>query len=87
MFLIGRGFTLERPDELIAALINHVTAHPIAELKQSAFGVKYVVDGAIVCPDGTTPAFRTIWIVGNLAERPRLVTGHPLEGRGARRGR
>jgi len=76
-FFTSHGFSLERPQELIDALLDVVRTSEIALSSQSKHGVKYVVDGAIRTPDGRHPTIRTVWIIEPATLNPRLVSAYP----------
>jgi hypothetical protein len=42
----------------------------------SLHGDKYVIDGELLMPRGTTVTVRTIWIIG-ADSKPRVVTAYP----------
>ena len=44
---------------------------------ESPHGLKYILDGNIETPTGQNPVVRTIWIVDQGVETPRLVTAYP----------
>jgi hypothetical protein len=46
---------------------------------ETVHGKKYIVDGAIETPSGKTPVVRTVWIVDEGSDVPRLVTAYPRE--------
>jgi hypothetical protein len=43
----------------------------------SRYGTKYIIDGEIVTPIGTTVRLRSVWVVESHDERPRFVTAYP----------
>lgn len=78
LFFVAHGFERDRPAELAAALRAHATRHDIARVVETQYGTKYVIDGAIDAPDGSTPGVRAIWIVLRGEESPRFVSAYPL---------
>jgi hypothetical protein len=74
------GFTVERWKILAEALRRHGQAYNVTNKVESAFGVRYSVDGLLETPDGRNPMVRTVWIIERGAVIPRLITAHPLEG-------
>lgn len=76
-FFLSLGFTPENWRALAAALRKVGQGFPVAKRVESAHGVKYVLDGHIESPGGTTPGIRTIWIIDDGLEVPRLVTAYP----------
>jgi hypothetical protein len=79
-FFSQHGFRSERWGILADALLGVGVSNPVVGSVQSAYGVRYVVDGALSCPDGRRPTVRTIWILENGSNSPRLVTAYPIEG-------
>jgi hypothetical protein len=78
------GFSPQRWHELAEALTEQARANPVCEMVESEYGTRYVVDGEADAPDGRRPYVRTVWIVEKGTEYPRLVTAHPVAGRGDR---
>ncbi len=76
-FFARFGFDLDKPDVLADALREHARAHPARELKRTAYGVTYAVEGPLPAPDGRTPRVRSVWIVLEGEDAPRLVTAFP----------
>ena len=70
------GFVIEKPDELIEALLVHAT-HDVEQTEQTRYGTKYRIVGKIVGPNGLDGQLRSIWIVLDGEETPRLVTAYP----------
>jgi hypothetical protein len=81
-FLLARGFDAGQPDTLAAALRAHVGTHPVVASYSTAHGLKYIVEGPLECPDGSSPGWRSVWIVEPGSPAPRFVTGVPRMGRG-----
>jgi len=78
-FFLAQGFT---PDawQLFADALRSVAARcPVEKQVDSAHGTKYVVDGELKTPAGKSPIIRTVWIVDQGKENPRLVTAYPHE--------
>ena len=76
-FFAAMGFTLEQWDVLADALRALALTSPVANEVNSPHGAKYVVDGALTTPIGKTPSVRTVWIIDQAADTPRLVTAYP----------
>lgn len=84
LFFTAHGFSAHACESLAAALRDHALAHPVAERMETAFGVRYVVEGALVAPDGRSPAVRSVWFLRTGGEVPELVTAYPLKRRSTR---
>ena len=79
-FFAAFGFTLTDPETLRAALLQHAAAHEITRTFETAHGVKVIIEGELIAPDGRSPQVRAVWIFDAGHETPRLVTAYPLEG-------
>jgi hypothetical protein len=80
-FFTAHGFSAGDWEGLAAALRDHAAAHPVAERMATAFGVRYVVEGALMAPDGRTPGVRAVWFVPAGGQVPELATAYPLKRR------
>ena len=77
-FFLRLGFRAENWQQLAAALEAQAKSHLVVEKVDSPFGTRYIVDGAMVSPDGRTPLVRTVWIIEAASIATRLVTAYPL---------
>ena len=78
-FFIRFGFRPEAWEQLADALIQHASDYEVSSQQQTPFGVRYVIEGALRCPDGRRPLVRVVWFIDSEEEVPRLVTAYPLE--------
>ena len=78
VFFFSFGFEQRNWRELAAALRSQGASNETTSIQTSDYGTRYVVDGIIQTPDGRNPRIRTVWIVDNVSDEPRLVTAHPL---------
>ena len=81
-FFTRFGFSIERWEELAAALVQHANEHDIAQVEASPFGVRYVIEGLLRSPDRRNPRIRAIWFVETGEDRPRFVTAYPVRAKG-----
>jgi hypothetical protein len=58
-------------------LLTIAQTETVVEVVQSPFGTKYIVDGVLETPSGTSVSVRTLWIVEAEGARPRFVTAYP----------
>lgn len=79
-FFLRFGFDQGHWRGLAEALRAHGATNEVIGVEESAYGTRYMVDGIIESPDGRNPTIRTVWIVDNVDDEPRLVTAHPLRG-------
>jgi hypothetical protein len=77
-FFIQYGFSTGAPDFLAASLKKHATTQPVVESKISEFGAKYTLKCTCESPDQRNPCIKTVWIVENDDEIPRLITAYPV---------
>ncbi len=77
-FFVRFGFTVNAWELLANALLDHARIYPVVSLSKTRYGIKYRIDGSLVCPDGRSPSIRSVWIIDSGAAAPRLVTAHPL---------
>ena len=80
-FFASLGFHRARWPELRAALLIHAAAGEVHALPPDEFGQRYIVRGTIKGPTGTTASLLAVWILTDLAARPRLITAYPEESR------
>jgi hypothetical protein len=64
---------------MAAALARHAADHDLAQVEDTPFGTRYVVEGIMATPAGRSPLVRTIWFLDTGADAPRFVTAYPLE--------
>ena len=76
-FFAAHGFSAEHWQVLAEALKSHAAAHPVAGEEETVFGVRYVVDGKLLAPDGRSPRVRSVWFIDVGSDNPRLVTAYP----------
>ena len=78
-FFTALGFSAGAADQLAAALRAVAPNGDVLTHRESTHGVKYVVVGRLQSPSGRRPMVRTVWIVDQGQEFPRLVTAYPHE--------
>lgn len=71
------GFTREEAVLLIDALKEHAVTCEVMTTEETAFGMRYTIEGRLRCPDGRTPRIRAVWFIGLDDPLPRLVTAYP----------
>ncbi|MEQ1865086.1 MAG: DUF6883 domain-containing protein [Micropepsaceae bacterium] len=77
-FLVSHGFAQDDLEVLRAALLRHGRENEVTESEQSAFGVKYRVDGPLSTPVGNVIFVRTVWQIDVGQMAPRFVTFTPI---------
>jgi len=71
------GYTEENADQLAGDLLNIAKSEGVRQEIASDYGTKYIIDGDLVTPIGTTVRLRTVWVTESYDERPRFVTAYP----------
>jgi hypothetical protein len=79
-FFLRLGFRVEDWEILADALKAQARVNPVASMVESAWGKRYIVDGAIETPDNRQPLprVRTVWILETGSQAPRLITAYPV---------
>jgi hypothetical protein len=77
---IGLGFRSDQPSRLRTALLQHAADNEVGSIQLTVFGAKYLIDGCIVGPMGTSAHLRSLWFIEAGQRGPRLITAHPLRG-------
>jgi hypothetical protein len=79
-FFLRLGFRPEDWNTLAVALMTQARNNPVASIVDSVYGKRYSVDGHIETPDDRQPPprVRTVWLLENGSETPRLITAYPL---------
>lgn len=76
---MGQGFTVKAWEIFADALRRLAASSSFTMRMNSPHGTKYIVDGPLATPVGKVLQVRTIWIVDQGANYPRLVTAYPYE--------
>lgn len=72
------GFTVDSWQVLAVALVEHARIYDVARVDESRFGLRYIIEGALMAPDGRAPVVRSVWFVAMGEETARFVTAYPL---------
>lgn len=73
------GFDRGEWELLADALRRHAEDHEVAKMVETGYGRRYIINGTIRTADGRNPVVRTVWVIDEGSELPRLVTAHPIE--------
>jgi hypothetical protein len=76
-FFVRFGFDPNDWQVLEQAILQHALENPVVAQTETAFGIKYTVEGGLNCPDGRKPGVRTTWQIDKGKDVPRLITAHP----------
>lgn len=71
------GFEGENPDVFEAALLQHAVSSEVVHQEVNDFGEKFVIEGGLEGPTGSASRVRSVWIILNDDDTPRLVTAYP----------
>jgi hypothetical protein len=77
IFFSRFGFDAIKWQVLADALRWHAATYEVAAVEQTPFGTRYVVEGALMSPDGRSPLIRSVWFIAVGETVPRLVTAYP----------
>jgi hypothetical protein len=77
-FFLRFGFTASEWRRLADALLRHARENEAVATEETRHGIRYVVDGPLRAPDGTSLNVRSAWFIDPGAAAPRFVTAHPL---------
>jgi hypothetical protein len=78
-FFAEFGFGLGNWEELAAALREHARANEVARQKETPFGPRFEVEGALQTPSGAMPRVLSVWQLDEGEDSPRLITVYPME--------
>jgi len=78
VFFLRFGFSPLAWEAMASALVRHGNEYEIERLARRPHGMQYTVVGRLHCPDGRLPFVRTVWMVRNGEDVPRLVTAYPI---------
>jgi Domain of unknown function (DUF6883) len=76
-FFRALGFNETNTHVLEHELLTLAHSAPVQEMVSSPHGVKYVIDGTLTTPSGTSSRIRTVWILETGETNPRFVTAYP----------
>jgi hypothetical protein len=76
-FFMHFGFRPETWEQLADALIQHASDHDVTSQEQTIWGIRYVIEGPLRCPDGRSPFVRAVWFIDFTDNAPHLVTAYP----------
>ena len=80
-FFMRFGFSSEQWEILAQALKHNAAHNEITRTEKTYFGMRYVIEGTLLTPDGRNPEIRTIWFIETGTDMPFFVTAYPLKGK------
>ena len=72
------GYTEANVDQLQHDLLMIVKSYEISQKIETSFGLKYIVEGQLATPNGSTARVITVWVVEPVDNIPRFVTAYPV---------
>jgi hypothetical protein len=76
-FFRAFGFDETNVAALEQGLLSIAQVEAPVEVVQSPYGTKYIIDGFLETPSGTSVKVRTVWVVEARGARPCFVTAYP----------
>lgn len=79
-FFLACGFQPEEWELFAQVLTRHAAAFEVAQTKQLPYGMIYTVEGPLPAVAGTltTRPVRSVWIIEEGKNFPRLVSAYPI---------
>jgi hypothetical protein len=81
-YFAALGFDASNPDGFKEAIIKHAVEGQVTSQVTSEFGEKYIVEGPMSGPAGTSSGIKSVWQRDTDESPPRLVTAYPLRKAG-----
>jgi hypothetical protein len=78
-FFRSFGFDETNVNQFEQGLIHIAQTELVAEITETIYGKKYVIDGELKTPSGDMIYLRTVWIIETGDDIPKLVTAYPLD--------
>jgi hypothetical protein len=78
-FFRSFGFEEANMNQFEQRLLHIAHTGSVSEIKETTFGVKYIIDGTLETPRGAIIPLRTVWIIETGEEQPRFITAYPLD--------
>jgi len=74
---LSLGYTIEAWTRLRDDLLHRGRTGVVERTLSSAYGMRVVINARLEGLNGTSKQFRTIWLIADHSNQPRLVTGFP----------
>ncbi|MDZ7899019.1 MAG: hypothetical protein U5N85_13475 [Arcicella sp.] len=71
------GYFKDNFEDLAIDLIKLASSEEVSETEQTKFGLKFIISGNIIAPNGRSIVITSVWIIKNDENFPRLVTAYP----------
>ncbi|EDY39498.1 putative adhesin/hemolysin [Cyanobium sp. PCC 7001] len=74
---LSLGYTIEAWTRLRDDLLHHGRTGVVAQTLRSIYGMRVVISAKLIGPNGTSRQFRTVWLIADHSNQPRLITAFP----------
>jgi hypothetical protein len=74
---LSLGYTIDAWTRLRDDLLHHGQTGVVERIERSTYGIRVVISGRLEGPNGTSKQFRTIWLIADHSNQPRLITAFP----------
>ena len=71
------GYTEANADQLADGLLMIAKSKEVSQAVTTPYGTKYIMEGDLFTPIGTTVWICTVWVIESGDKRPRFVTAYP----------
>ncbi len=71
---LSLGYTLEAWTRLRDDLLHYERSGVVERIESSAYGMRVMIKARLEGPNGTSKQFRTIWLISDHSNQPRLIT-------------
>lgn len=78
-FFKALGFSASNLSELDKAIRDLIQTQAVQQTISTAYGTKYIINGMLKGDDKQGHLIRTVWIIEDEGESPRLVTAYPID--------
>lgn len=75
-YFTGFGFSPDDWEVMASALVGLAMRVEVTDIRESLYGLQYVIIGNIESPDGRNPRVRSVWQVDYGLDYPRLVSAY-----------
>ena len=71
------GYFKDNFEDVAIDLLALASSEDVSETEQTKFGLKFIISGNIIAPNGRSINITSIWIIKNNEDFPRFVTAYP----------
>ena len=71
------GYNEDNVELLEWGLLEIARNEPVKDVVSSPYGVKFVIEGTLATPTGSSARIVTVWIAESETDNPRFVTAYP----------